>query len=60
MIASFLPLKGLKVMPHLQNGNMGDRRTMPRKHSKKNFTKKALNTKSQNFVQGVMRGGIRF
>lgn len=47
-------------MPHLQNGNMGQRHTMNAKHSKKNFTKKALNTRKENLVSGVMRGGIRF
>lgn len=47
-------------MPHLQNGNMGQRHHMSRAHSKRNFTKKALNVKHQNFVSGVMRGGIRF
>lgn len=47
-------------MPHLQNGNIDQRRKMSDKHSKKNFTKKAMNTKGQNFVSGVSRGGIRF
>nr|QJB18758.1 MAG: hypothetical protein [Microvirus sp.] len=47
-------------MPRLQNGNMDGRHKMGDKSSKKNFTKKAMNTKSQNFVSGVMRGGIRF
>lgn len=47
-------------MPHLQNGNMAQRHKMGAKHSKKNFTKKAVNTNGKNFVSGVMRGGIRF
>lgn len=47
-------------MPHIQNGNMAHRHSMSRKHSKRNFTKKAMNVKGQNFVSGVMRGGIRF
>lgn len=46
--------------PFMQNGNMSQRHKMGSKHSKKNFTKKAMNTKGENFVQGVMRGGIRF
>lgn len=46
-------------MPHLQTGS-NPRHGMSRKSSKKNFTKKALNTKGQNFVSGVSRGGIRF
>lgn len=49
-----------EMHPHLQNGNMGSRHKMSKAHSKRNFTKKALNTKHQNFVSGVMRGGIRF
>ena len=46
--------------PHLQNGNHEKRHSMSRKTSKRNFTKNATNTKSKNFVTGVMRGGIRF
>lgn len=52
--------KECEDMPHLQNGNMAHRHSMGRKHSKRSFTKKALNVKHQNFVSGVMRGGIRF
>lgn len=47
-------------MPHLQNGNMGQRHSIPRKKSKRNFTRNAMHTHGANFVQGVMRGGIRF
>lgn len=47
-------------MPKLQNGNMDKRGTMSKGQSKRSFTKHAMHSKSQNFVQGVMRGGIRF
>lgn len=47
-------------MPHLQNGNLQSRHKMGRKASKKQFTRKAMNTKGANFVSGVSRGGIRF
>lgn len=47
-------------MPYIQNGNMSARHKMGHKHSKRNFTKKAMNTKPANYVTGVMRGGIRF
>lgn len=47
-------------MPHLQNGNMSSRHKIPDKKSKKNFTNRAMATNGKNFVQGVMRGGIRF
>lgn len=46
--------------PHLQNGNMGSRAPIPKKASKKQFTKHAMHTNNKNFVSGVMRGGIRF
>lgn len=46
--------------PHLQNGNMSQRHSIPAKASKKSFTRHATHTNSKNFVQGVMRGGIRF
>ena len=46
--------------PFLQNGNMSQRHSMQKKASKKNFTKHASHTKHENFVSGVMRGGIRF
>jgi len=46
--------------PFLQNGNMQQRHSMPKKQSKKHFTKHASHTKHENFVSGVMRGGIRF
>lgn len=56
-----LPVDGrMASMPYLQNGNSGARSRMSSKSSKRNFTKKALNTKRANFVSGVMRGGIRF
>lgn len=47
-------------MPHLQNGNKQSRHKMTRKHSKRSFTKHATHPRGQNFVSGVMRGGIRF
>lgn len=47
-------------MPHLQNGNMHSRHKIPDKKSKKNFTRHATHTHMKNYVQGVMRGGIRF
>lgn len=47
-------------MPHLQNGNMGQRHKMTRTHSKKSFRKHAQHTNGKNYVSGVMRGGIRF
>lgn len=47
-------------MPRLQNGNLDARHKMSKRHSKKDFTKKAINTRHHNFVSGVMRGGIRF
>lgn len=47
-------------MPHLQNGNLGSRSSIPGKKSRKNFTKHATHPKRVNFVSGVMRGGIRF
>lgn len=46
-------------MPHLQNGGKSAHR-MKRNASKRNFSKKAMNTNGKNFVSGVMRGGIRF
>lgn len=50
----------VKRMPHMQNGNMSQRHKIPRHKSRRNFTKHATHTKAQNFVGGVMRGGIRF
>lgn len=47
-------------MPHLQNGNMSQRHPIPAKKSKENFTRHATHPNGKNFVQGVMRGGIRF
>lgn len=46
--------------PFIQNGNMQQRHKMDRKSSKKQFSKHASHTKHENFVSGVMRGGIRF
>lgn len=46
--------------PKLQNGNMHGRHKIPGHKSKKNFTRHAVRTNGKNFVQGVMRGGIRF
>lgn len=46
-------------MPYLQKGGAG-RHKMPAKKSKRNFTKHATHPRGQNFVSGVMRGGIRF
>lgn len=45
--------------PYLQNGGSG-RKKMTSKKSKRNFTKHATHSRGQNFVGGVMRGGIRF
>lgn len=48
------------LMPSLQGVPAG-RHGIPRKKSKKNFTKHAMHPHKKNFtVQGVMRGGIRF
>ena len=46
--------------PFLQNGNMQQRHSIDRKKSKRQFSKHASHTKHENFVSGVMRGGIRF
>lgn len=46
--------------PHLQNGNMSQRHSIPKKVSRKSFTRHATHTNHKNFVVGVMRGGIRF
>lgn len=48
------------MQPKLQNGNMAGRHKIPDHKSKKNFSKHATHTQRKNFVQGVMRGGIRF
>lgn len=48
------------AQPYLQNGGAGRRHKMSAKHSKKNFTKHATHSRGQNYVGGVMRGGIRF
>lgn len=48
-------------MPYLQNGNMGSRKPIPSKASKRSFTKHAMHPNRKNMmVSGVMRGGIRF
>lgn len=46
-------------MPYLQTGGHKGHK-MSKKSSKRDFTKKAMNTNGKNFVSGVMRGGIRF
>lgn len=46
--------------PFLQRGNAGGRHKLTKRKSRHSFTKHAVHPKGENFVSGVMRGGIRF